>query len=584
MSKTEQAPSTAALDLRDGRGVTLSAETVWGMYERGMSFNTALDLNETVRVNENFFIGKQWEGVVSNGLPTPVFNILKRVACFVVATITSDNIKVSAAPLSASPDTQTLVEPARIINEELDALTERNEIPALMREFTRNAAVDGDGCTFTWWDADAETGQDAKGAIRTEILENTQVFFGNPNDRAVQGQPYIIVSKREIVGMARREARENGAPDWDSIMPDTNTIGLDSVKLTDDKVTTLLLLWRDDETGHIWATKTTKTSVVREPWDLGLTLYPITWLNWDYIQDSYHGQAMITGLIPNQIFINKIYAMTHLSLMTTAFPKVVYDKTRVAKWDNRIGASIGINGGDVNSVARIIDPATVSPQIAQFIELAVTQTEESLGATSVALGDTRPDNTSAIIALQRAAATPSELTKQNLYKSIEDLYRIYIDFMAANYGKRYVDVTTPPEVQQAYDFIQQQAPAEIPTEFDFSTLRDIPMNLKLDVGASSYYSEIASIQTLDNLLKMNGISVLQYLERIPDGYIPARRELINEIKAQQRQSMQAQGMTGQAQGGGEVADQNQPPEVPTGGGYSALQRKVNEAGTTEGIV
>ena len=584
MSKTERAPSTAALDLRDGRGVTLTAETVWGMYERGLSFNAALDLNETVRVNENFFIGKQWEGVVSNGLPTPVFNILKRVACFVTATITSDNIKVSASPLSASPDTQSLVEPARIINEELDALTERNEIPALMREFTRNAAVDGDGCTFTWWDADAETGQDARGAIRTEILENTQVFFGNPNDRAVQGQPYIIVSKREIVGVARREARENGVPDWEGIMPDANPNGLDSVKLTDDKVTTLLLLWRDDETGSIWAAKTTKTSVVREPWDLGLTLYPITWLNWDYIQDSYHGQAMITGLIPNQIFINKIYAMSMLSLMTTAFPKVVYDKTRVSKWDNRIGASIAVNGGDVNSVARIIDPAAVSPQIAQFIELAVSQTEESLGATSVALGDTRPDNTSAIIALQRAAATPSELTKQNLYKSIEDLYRIYIDFMAANYGKRYVDVATPPEVQQAYDFIQQQAPTEIPTEFDFSTLRDIPMNLKLDVGASSYYSEIASIQTLDNLLKMKEISVTQYLERIPDGYIPARRELINELKAQQRQMAQAQGMMGQVQTGGDVADQNQLPEVPTGGGYSALQRKVNETGTTEGIV
>lgn len=583
MSKTERAPSTAALDLRDGRGVTLSAETVWGMYERGLSFNAALDLNETVRVNEDFFIGKQWEGVVSNGLPTPVFNILKRVACFIVATITSDNIKVSAAPLSASPDTQSLVEPARIINEELDALTERNEIPALMREVVRNAAVDGDGCTFTWWDADAETGQDAKGAIRTEILENTQVFFGNPNDRAVQSQPYIIVSKREIVGAARREARENGVADWAGIMPDANPNGLDSVKLTDDKVTTLLLLWRDDE-GHIWATKTTKASVVREPWDLGLTLYPITWLNWDYIQDSYHGQAMITGLIPNQIFINKIYAMSMLSLMTTAFPKVVYDKTRVSKWDNRIGASIGINGGDVNSVARIIDPATISPQIAQFIELAVSQTEESLGATSVALGDTRPDNTSAIIALQRAAATPSELTKQNLYKSIEDLYRIYIDFMAANYGKRYVDVATPPEVQQAYDFIQQQAPTEIPTEFDFGTLRDIPMNLKLDVGASSYYSEIASIQTLDNLLKMKEISVTQYLERIPDGYIPARRELINELKAQQRQMAQAQGMMGQPQTGGDVADQNQLPEVPTGGGYSALQRKVNETGTTEGIV
>ena len=131
---------------------------------------------------------------------------------------------------------------------------------------------------------------------------------------------------------------------------------------------------------------------------------------------------MITGLIPNQIFVNKLWAMAQLSLMTTAFPKVVYDATRVGKWDNRIGAAIGIQGGDVNNVAKIIDPASISPQISQFIQLAVEETEQSLGATSVALGDTRPDNTSAIIALQRAASTTSEITKQNLYKSIEDLY------------------------------------------------------------------------------------------------------------------------------------------------------------------
>ena len=51
------------------------------------------------------------------------------------------------------------------------------------------------------------------------------------------------------------------------------------------------------------------------------------------------------------------------------------------------------------------------------------------------------------------------------------------------------------------------------------------------MGASSYYSEIAAIQTLDNLLTGGHISALQYLERIPDGYIPARRALINEMKA-----------------------------------------------------
>ena len=194
-----------------------------------------------------------------------------------------------------------------------------------------------------------------------------------------------------------------------------------------------------------------------------------------------------------------------------------------------------------------------------------------------------------IIALQRAASTPSEITKQNLYQSIEDLFRIYIEFMAEYYGKRAVDMPTPPQVEQAMQFIQQDVPAEVPMEFDFKVLKDMPMALKLDVGASSYYSEIASIQTLDNLLKMNKISVIQYLERIPDGYVPGRRDLILELKEQEKQAMQMQaamlpGGGQQIPNGENVAGGQAKPDIPTGGGYSALQRKVNETGTTAGMV
>ena len=194
-----------------------------------------------------------------------------------------------------------------------------------------------------------------------------------------------------------------------------------------------------------------------------------------------------------------------------------------------------------------------------------------------------------IIALQRAASTPSEITKQNLYQSIEDLFRIYIEFMAEYYGKRAVDMPTPPQVEQAMQFIQQDVPAEVPMEFDFKVLKDMPMALKLDVGASSYYSEIASIQTLDNLLKMNKISVIQYLERIPDGYVPGRRDLILELKEQEKQAMQMQvamlpGGGQQIPNGENVAGEQAKPDIPTGGGYSALQRKVNETGTTAGMV
>lgn len=119
------------------------------------------------------------------------------------------------------------------------------------------------------------------------------------------------------------------------------------------------------------------------------------------------------------------------------------------------------------------------------------------------------------------------------------------------------------------------------------------MLLKLDVGASSYYSEIASMQTLDNLLRDGHISILQYLERIPDGYIPARRALIAEIIRNQQAQMAAmppmsglQANTPMAapQSGGELTETGNKPEIPTGGGFSALQRKVLETGTTAGLV
>ncbi|MDY4488167.1 MAG: hypothetical protein SPE18_08980 [Candidatus Limivicinus sp.] len=514
------------------------AASAWALYEESERFNSAIDLYDTVRVNENFYIGKQWEGVKSNGLPTPQFNFLKRVVGFIVATITTDAVKVTAAPLAATPATGELLEPARIVNEEFEAITERNNIPALLREYARNAAVDGDGCLYTWWDPDMETGQEAKGGVRTEVIENTRVRFGNPNDRHVQSQPWIIITRQSIVREAKRRARENGMADWDAIRPDGEEQAMDAAKRTGDKVTELLLLWRDQDSGEIWAFETTRTCPLRDPYSTGIRLYPVCWLNWDYVPDCYHGQAMITGLIPNQIFVNKIWAAVMLSNQRGAFPKVIFDKTRIKNWDNRVGAAIGINGGDVNTVARNMDGAVVSPQIPRILELAVEMTEKCLGATSVALGDTKPDNTSAIIALQRAAATPSEMTKQNLYQSVEELYRIYLEFMGSFYGRRPVDMETPEQLRPVFDFAGQEMPEEICMDFDFSLLRQHPMALKLDVGASSYYSEIAAMQTLDNLLKGGHITALQYLERIPDGYVPARRALINEMKAAQENGAQ----------------------------------------------
>ena len=568
--------------------------TAWEMYNKGLSFNVQINLDETVMVNENMFIGKQWEGVAANNLPTPQINILKRVGLFTIASIVSDNVNVTSAPLANTIGTSGYKDMVRIINDEFEAIFERNKIPALVREFARNAAVDGDGCIYVFWDADAETGQEARGQIKCEIVENTRVFFGNPSDVSVESQPWIIISRRMPERNARIMARDNGSANWKEISasPD-ESMAVDSAKWNDELVTVIQLFWRDDATGEIWTYVSCQNAEIEAPKNMGITHYPVCWLCWDNIKDCYHGQAMMTGLIPNQIAINKTHALTEVSMMNMAFPSKIYDKTRIGKVTNRVGAAYGVNGS-VDNAMKVVEGANISPQIFQYIQSLIEQTEQSLGATSVALGDTRPDNTSAIIALQRAASTPSELTKQNIYSAVEDLARICLDFMGEYYGIRYVDRPIKERERQAAMFAQQinpdqEIPEEVPDLFDFSALKYHPVTIKLDVGASTYYSEIASIQTLENLLMQGQINVVQFLERLPDDYIPNRIGLIAEIKNQLAQQQAMAGMAPEAGGApapdaGMIAQGATQMEVNGGSGYGALQRAINASGDTKGLV
>ena len=114
-----------------------NVETAWLYYQRGIDFNDQINLDDTVKSNRDFFIGKQWEGVNANGLPTPVFNVLKRVTGFVVASNTTDNLKVNVTMMANAPGADHNQEIVRVIGDECDALMERNRIPALVRRFCR---------------------------------------------------------------------------------------------------------------------------------------------------------------------------------------------------------------------------------------------------------------------------------------------------------------------------------------------------------------------------------------------------------------------------------------------------------------
>ena len=553
-------------------------------FEKCFDFNQKIGLYDTVQINEDFFIGNQWNGIKDNGLPTPVFNFLKQVVLFQVATITSDNLTLQATPMPSASgfSTKELEEYAEIVSHQYAAIIERNRIVTKLREFLRNAAVDGDGCMYFHFDPTIENGQLVKGEIEAEVIENTRVHFGNPNCRDVQRQPFIIISRRELVEDVQwraeqlRKAGQNSIEDPELIQPDSEKWQNKYDSYTDDKVTVLTYMFRNRETGTIWCVEATEMGIIREAYDTEYTLYPLIWINWDYIHDCYHGQSMITGLMPNQKFVNKMFAMVGISLLTQAFPKTVYDATRIKRWDGGVGQSIGVNG-NVDNVAKTIDGAAVNPQIAQFMELCIQKTRSFLGASDVAMGDSRPDNTSAIIALQRAANTPMELTKQNLYQCVEDMGRIFLDIMSVRYGVRRVEFTQKlGKENQPMPLGMDLADTKVMIDFDFKILKQVRFGVKQDVGASSYWSEIANMQTLDNLLMNKHITPVQYLERMPNGYIAKKEALIAELKGQMMGAASPTTSAGTGMSMATTSSMDMP--LPTGKGNSALQRALNREG------
>lgn len=511
------------------------------MYEAGIKYNQGMygsDKNyyEVIDANIAFATGDQWRNVQADGLPKPVFNIIKRVKQFKIASLKADGITITLQPMEYRPQTnditmQNKVKNTDLANAEIKNVLENVKFESKSRTLLGDGFDTGDWCLHWYFDMDEQpfkqTNPDVKGLIKCEIIDSTNVMFGNPNTRQVEKQPYIILVGRDLVSNLKKEAKANKGANLDLIKGDSETsyqMG-DNGKVENDaegfeKALYIIKYYKEGD--KIYANKSVKGTYIYKKKDTGLTYYPIAFNNWEEVKGSYHGRAEATGIIPNQISINKMFAMVIYHLMLTAFPTGVYDADRIEGWTNEIGAQIpvtNLNGDSIRNIAGYLEPAQMSSQIINAIELAMQYTKETLGVGDASLGNVTMNNATAIIAIQKSAAVPLENVKASFYEFVEDCGRIIIDMMATYYGTRPVVITGPNNERSV-------------EPFDFGQLKDMWLHLKIDVGNSSYFSEVASVQTLDNLLNNGFIEFVEYLKRIPDEIIPNKQELINSIEQQ----------------------------------------------------
>ncbi len=525
---------------------------IWQEYQDGIAYNHAMNLYESQKKCENFFNGKQWEGVNAPDLDKPVFNILKRIANMQISFIASDDIAVSLKPYIDDGKSDAEM---KIITNEIDKAFEYAQIKKENRAVLRDGFVQGDGCMHLFFDTSKQTGTAATGIVGAESIDITNFFFGNPADNNVQAQPYIIILMRRYVDDVRREAVEHGTMTeqeaQETIIPDSDTNMLNEDIADNELVSVLVKYWK--EGGSVHCCITTQNAIIRDTFDTELKLYPVAFMNWETVKNRYHGQSAVECLIPNQLFINKIFAMYMDHVKKLAFPKLIYDVSRFPNgFSNKIGEAIAIRGNVSEAITNAFKMPDLDSSLLAFIDKVYQYTQETMGASDAALGNIRPDNATAIVATQQATTAPLELVRRNFYQFIEDEVRIIIDIMRVNYGTRAV-VVEEDVTDSETGMVSKQ---KVVKSFNFDTLNDYTLNLEVNIGSSAYWSEVMQTQTLSNLVTAGVIQDTElYLESLPDKYVPNKAKLLESVRSQKTQAMQQPMQAPQMPEGESVAQQ-----------------------------
>ena len=552
--------------------IKLNQKTIWSEYEAGQQYKNGIGdkgIHDQARINERFFVGDQWHGVnAGNEKPLTRRNIIKRIGEYKMATIGSAPIAVNYSA-EGVPDTADVgavnavkeqmmggETPQGVVNDAeisvvMGALTDYFKITAERLKYDdkkdrllRNAYISGTGILYTYWDSSIRTGLYAdegrtmaiKGDINCEVLDIENVVFGDPNNEEVESQPYIIIARRMDVEAVWREAKLYGQATEDIVPDGQNGYYRNAGDRGDDepsdsrRVTVITKLYKKyDKDGNstVWGMTVTEKAVVRPEWNLLIHRYPIAKFIWERRRSCAYGDSEITYQIPNQIALNQAHSISVWAMQNTGMPKTVINGDLIPDGiSNDPAEVVKIYGSadDMMSAIRYVTPPNYGAAFINFTDAFAQNVLSDNGANDAALGNFRPDNATAIVQAREAAIAPMQMYQNRFYSANEDVARIWADFWITMYGKRSIKINDGGKVRYMV--------------FDAERYRDLVITARIDVGASTLWSEAVSISNLGNLLSGQLISFIEYLERIPKGLIPDVTGLINARKQQEQQQAQ----------------------------------------------
>ena len=511
----------------------------WELYEKSVQFMSNFNMYDDSNKNYRFYNGDQWYGLKTKGIEKVQLNFIKPIVDYKTTVINQNlwAIVYSSENYENEEFKPTADALCELLNKRCDKIWERTKMDNKIRLETLDSAINDEGINYTFWN-------DKDKQIENEIINKTDIYYGDETNSDIQSQPYVIIRKRMPVVTAREVAEQMGVSDEKISLivgdaDNVNNIG-DNNQLEKDESTCTIItkLWRDGGTIHY--SKATKFVQLEKDTDSGLTKYPVAHFLWSEKKGSARGEGVVRNLISNQIEVNKTLMRRSVVAKNTAYPQKIANLDYI---DNpseidTVGATIQVSGTtNIAEAFASTTPAQMSTDVEKLQNDLIEITRTLENASDVASGSSGiNDQTSgkAILAIQNASQQTLNSQQGALKDFIEQIAIIWLDHIIT-YGK---DLVLQAEDTDLLSGETTYTNVKVPN----SALKSLRASVRIDVTPISSYDQYAQELSLENLLKGGYFKpdMIDQLEMYVDA-LPTRsampkeklKEIIDKVKAKQ---------------------------------------------------
>ena len=498
------------------------------------NFKTANTLYTIARENEKFDIGIQHDGENTKNLTKATYNFIGQTNGIKNASILANELGMLRSSDAIDEDNEKVQKAIKAFNMADKKNWERLKMDAMNEQLVYDASIQGLGVSYWYWDDKIESGNTfvVKGDINGQLVDTINLYVANPAQVNIQKQPWNKITIDMTVQELKVYARNKGVPEEqiEMIVPDEQEITYRAFEKSDTEqdnsskgqLATLVINFekRGDE---MWKSESTKDLLIEDWKDIDLPLYPIAVFPYKPRKSFIYGEAEMTRYLENQKIANSQANIRHLHAKLMAIPKVIINENVIGSFSNAVGSINKVKlppGTPVSNAMDYKQPTALTIDVDKSIDDAINRTQTLAGVNQNIQGAARPENAAALLTQIKQANVPLETYKRRLHKYVEDVAIIWLAFYKTKYN-----------MTRKFKLEGVKEDEENTIEFKGTDFVDVFLNTATDVGPSTQWSEITSLQFLNDMWDRQIITdKVQYLERIPENMVKNQQGLIEEAE------------------------------------------------------